>query len=140
MTQPTNSSATSLSRESLQRLSGFLLVISVALLTAVIVLSAYIFWEKRQLAQLKGGLLAQQQLQEELLAGQDSDHAPFPHLVPGISYALNPAMQQASWKTGENLPYRINRIGLRGREIPAKAAGVTRTEVVESLLQAVVPV
>lgn len=130
MSQATQDPAEGLSRASLQRLTSFLLVVAAALLTAVIALSLYILWDKRELAELKGSLLAQRQLQEELLANQDSDNAPYPHLVPGISYVLNPAMQQATWKTGEHQPYHINRIGLRGREIQAKPNGVKRIALV----------
>lgn len=119
-----------LSRESLQRLTGFLLVVSAASFTAVIGLSLFIYLEKQDTAELRGSLLAQEQLQRELLAGQDSDRAPYPHLDPGISFVLNPGMGQATWKTGPELPYRINSIGLRGREIRPKAQGVSRIALV----------
>lgn len=130
MPAPTDEPRETLSRASLLRISAALLVATATLLAVALSLAAYIIWDKHQMASLKGSLLAQQQLQQALLAGQASDHATFPHLDPGISFVLNPGMDQVTWHTRPDVPYRVNRIGLRGPDIAATASGVTRIALV----------
>ena len=121
---------TSLSSASLVRISGFLLAVTAALLTAVITLAWYIISNKQHLAALEGGMLAQRELQEELMEGQKDSQALYPHTKPGISYVLNPYMKQASWKGPAEALYQINEIGLRGAEISAREKGVKRIALV----------
>jgi len=130
MPAPTNEPRETLSRASLLRISAALLVASAILLAAAVSMAAYIIWDKHQMASLKGSLLAQQQLQQALLAGQASDHATFPHLDPGISFVLNPGMDEVTWHTRPDAPYRVNTIGLRGPEIAPTAEGVKRIALV----------
>ncbi len=130
MFKPAPESPDKSSYASLVRVNAILLAVSATLLTAAIFLTVHIIQNERGVAELKGTLLAQHELQEELLASQDSDRSPFPHLDPGVSYVLNPAMKQSTWKTYKDQPYRINRIGLRGSEIGPKPPGVTRIALV----------
>ena len=119
-----------LSAEKLARVNGLLLAICAALFAATAVLAVYIVWDKYQLAQLKGGLLAERELQEQLLANQPLDHAVYPHLDQGISYVLNPDMPYATWYADPNSPYPINSLGLRGTDIASKTRGVKRIALV----------
>ena len=119
-----------LSYEALKRINNFLLVVSSICLAGALAAVAYLLVEHGRIEEIKGSLLTQQALQEELMRGAESGHALFPHISKDISFVLNPALKRTSWKGGQGADYPINSIGLRGPEIGPKAAGTTRIALV----------
>jgi hypothetical protein len=118
-----------LSYEALARINSFLLVVSGASLAVALAAGAYLLVERGRIREIKGNLLGQQALQEELMQGAKSKHSLYPHIAKDISFVLNPAMKRTTWKGG-GADYPINSIGLRGREIGPKPPGTTRIALV----------
>ena len=111
---------------SLRRISLFLLVLSAVLFATVVALLGYLYIERGAIVRLKGSLLAETALQKQLLEGSDRDRAVYPHIEPTLGFVLNPAMAHATWRAFEDTSYRVNSLGLRGREITTKPPGTKR--------------
>lgn len=103
-----------------------LLAVSVFSTTLALALAAFVLLNRARTQQLQGTLLAQHELQEELLASTSSDHVLFPHTVPGLSFVLNPHIPRGSWEAHAGESYPVNSLGLRGTEIAEKQPGSTR--------------
>ncbi len=118
-----------LSYEALARINALLIAVSAVSVTLALGTAAYLFLERDRIRELKGTLLAQHELQAELLRDGMAKHAHFPHLSRDISFVLNPVLETSTWKArGE--PYPINGIGLRGAEIETKEADTVRIALV----------
>jgi hypothetical protein len=117
---------TELSNKSLQRIANFFLILSVLLLCFIVFLIFYIARNASESELLYSNLLNQHEIQQELMAAQPSEFAVYPHTTKEIGFVLNPYLQMATWKAAEGDGYKINSIGLRGREITEKKQGVKR--------------
>lgn len=116
-----------ISYKSLETISKVLLVLCVVFFTISIFLVVHFFSQRTETESLQAQLLSQVELQTQLLESQASDHSLYPHLDRDIGYVLNPYMKSSTWRADESGEgYRINTIGLRGKEITKKAKGVTR--------------
>lgn len=111
-----------------QRTVARLLLACCAALAAIAVTALALLWSGRNSArELRSRLLAEAELQSELMASQPSDQSVYPHLEQEIGFVLNPFMKRSTWKgPDDGLPYRINSLGLRGEAIRAKRAGALR--------------
>ncbi len=108
------------------RVLNVLLFVGSASFSLAVVFGGYILVQWTDIANLKAKLLAQNELQAELLNAQPLDFSVTPHLVDEIGFVLNPSMRHSTWKAHDGEPYPINSLGLRGPEIKEKEVGVTR--------------
>ena len=99
------------------RVATCLLVVSTGLLLSTLSLGTYIYVGQRSYDQW---LLNRKQMEAELMKG-NSAHAIYPHADARIGYVFNPALKTANlWAPDGGSEYRINQLGLRGREIGKK--------------------
>lgn len=115
-----------LGRDSLQRIAAFLLTLTAIFAAASLVLAIFLLRERDELALARGELAAFEDAREQFLLEGSGDRAPYPHTAPGVSYVLNPALKTARFKAEAHPPYPVNRLGLRGKDIGAKAQGTQR--------------
>jgi hypothetical protein len=107
------------------RLASFVFGLFIFFLCTTIGLAGFIFLD-RQLFHSDAELMSRKQLEAELVKGNSTD-AIYPHADPRVGFVFNPAVKTASWGAPDEGPnYRVNRIGLRGREIEPKKPGVVR--------------
>lgn len=116
--------------DSQQRLLTLMLVVcSVSLPTAVI-FALNFFFQNAAIQDLKTKLLAETELQAQLLAAAPSEQSLTPHRLRDIGFVLNPHSKDSTFKAAEGAGYRVNSLGLRGAEIHEKRDGETRILVV----------
>jgi hypothetical protein len=108
------------------RLLRPLLVCSAVLLATTVALMVHSVARLRGVRELEGRLLAQEQLQQQLLASTPSDRVIVPHLDPKIAFVLDPAKKRSTWWAAKGSDYAINSLGLRGGEIGPRQEGVSR--------------
>jgi len=128
--QPDDAVQDDLESASLRRVAALLLSLTAIFLTTTLVLAVFLLRERQELAVARGEVAAFRDAREQLLLEQPSDRAPYPHTVPSLSFVLNPALESATFKSGADLPYPVNRLGLRGPAITRKAGGTTRVVLV----------
>jgi hypothetical protein len=116
-------------RATRKTLNILLLICSISVPYSIF-LTAYIFNQWHEIAELKADLLSQKELQTELLGRQPLSQTLMPHMVDEIGLALNPFTKQSSIAAHEGETYPVNSLGLRGAEIEQKQPGVTRILVV----------
>lgn len=111
----------------LETISQVLLVFCAVFFTTSIFCLVHFYIQQKETENLQAQLLREVELQTQLLASQASDHSQYPHLDKDIGFVLNPYMKNSTWRGHESeKSYRVNGIGLRGKEITKKTDGVTR--------------
>jgi hypothetical protein len=113
-----------------QRLLRVLLLVCSISLTCSLFLGAYFVVQFRSIASLRARLLAENELQAELLSGQPERLSVMPHAIQDVAFALNPALESSTLWAPRGESYPINSIGLRGPEIAHKPVGITRVVIV----------
>lgn len=116
--------------ESLEQLARILLAVSSVSIVTALGLGAYLFFQWNVIAELRGQLLSEIDLQTELLAEQELDQAVMPHFSPEVGFVLNPYLKESTLWGFDGRAYSINWLGLRGPNIAAKQKGTTRVVIV----------
>jgi hypothetical protein len=93
-------------------------------------LIGYFLLQQHEISELKAHLLSKNALQSQLLATQPLEKSVIPHLVNDIAFVLNPYMKKSAFKAYKGESYPVNSLGLRGKEINKKQAGVKRILIV----------
>lgn len=109
-----------------QRLLTLMLVVCSVSLPTAIIFGLNFFIQNSAIQDLKSRLLAETELQAQLLAAAPSDYSLTPHRIKNIGFVLNPHSQSSTFKAPEGTSYRINSLGLRGGEIEKKTDAETR--------------
>lgn len=73
---------------------------------------------------------SREELQAQLMAGENNVHALFPHADKRVGFVLNRHVSWTSLYAANDDKYPINSMGLRGNPIEPKAPGVTRIALV----------
>jgi len=92
--------------------------------------TAILIIQYRDLEGLEAQMLAEVDLQRQMMSENPSSKAIYPHAVSEIGFVLNPGMERASFAAPDDYDYAVNSIGLRGEEIEAKKPGVKRIALV----------